>query len=480
MKIAAGMFYHEANSFNPDLVQKEDFVYCEGEEVIKRLYASEVFQRENAEIVPLIYAATLPNGIVDKDAYTYYADRILSILSENKDVDGVFLHLHGSMEVNELGSGEYHLVKSVRDLLGDDVIIGLCLDAHANTDPRLPALVNAMRNYRTVPHQDQDVTEKAVAEHMVDCIKNHKKTIPQFVRLPYAIHPEKALGEAWPLSAIFQKLKELERMEEVAIATLGIGMIWCDCASLATNVAVTPAEERYTDRAMELARELADYVYSFRDSFEFEQLPLSPREAVRHSISCKESPVFVSDSGDNTTGGAVGDHTVMLREYLECSDYNGKRVVVTTVWDEKAVEHCMRYNEGDRITVSIGKDYDDNTRAVTVNGVLKKKGSLYGFMGNEKQAVGKAVTITAGPVDVVITDRPGSFITVGHFEGAGLNISDYHVIVVKQGYLFPELREISELSILALTPGATHQLVENLEYKNIIPPVYPLRYAGKE
>ena len=140
----------------------------------------------------------------------------------------------------------------------------------------------------------------------------------------------------------------------------------------------------------------------------------------------------------------------------------------------------MRYNEGDRITVSIGKDYDDNTRAVTVNGVLKKKGSLYGFMGNEKQAVGKAVTITAGPVDVVITDRPGSFITVGHFEGAGLNISDYHVIVVKQGYLFPELREISELSILALTPGATHQLVENLEYKNIIPPVYPLRYAGKE
>ena len=203
MKIAAGMFYHEANSFNPDLVQKEDFVYCEGEEVIKRLYASEVFQRENAEIVPLIYAATLPNGIVDKDAYTYYADRILSILSENKDVDGVFLHLHGSMEVNELGSGEYHLVKSVRDLLGDDVIIGLCLDAHANTDPRLPALVNAMRNYRTVPHQDQDVTEKAVAEHMVDCIKNHKKTIPQFVRLPMPFILRRCWG-GMALSAIFQ------------------------------------------------------------------------------------------------------------------------------------------------------------------------------------------------------------------------------------------------------------------------------------
>ena len=98
----------------------------------------------------------------------------------------------------------------------------------------------------------------------------------------------------------------------------------------------------------------------------------------------------------------------MLREYLECSDYNGKRVVVTTVWDEKAVEHCMRYNEGDRITVSIGRIMMITPGQVTINGVLKKKGSLYGFMGNEKQAVGKAVTITARPVDVVITDRPGS------------------------------------------------------------------------
>ena len=27
MKIAEGMFYHEANSFNPSMVRKEDLVY---------------------------------------------------------------------------------------------------------------------------------------------------------------------------------------------------------------------------------------------------------------------------------------------------------------------------------------------------------------------------------------------------------------------------------------------------------------------
>ena len=77
-------------------------------------------------------------------------------------------------------------------------------------------------------------------------------------------------------------------MEEVAIATLGIGMIWCDCASLATNVAVTPAEERYTDRAMELARNW-QIMYIHSETALSLSSCLCPREAVRHSISCKES-----------------------------------------------------------------------------------------------------------------------------------------------------------------------------------------------
>ena len=98
----------------------------------------------------------------------------------------------------------------------------------------------------------------------------------------------------------------------------------------------------------------------------------------------------------------------------------------------------------------------------------------------QKASCRESYCITAGPVDVVITDRPGSLITVGHFEGAGLNISDYHVIVVKQGYLFPELRE----NIRIIHTGADSRVLpinwwKTLEYKNIIPPVYPLRYAGK-
>ena len=255
-----------------------------------------------------------------------------------------------------------------------------------------------------MPHTDQDITEQTVARHMVSCILEGKRTVPQYVRLPYAIHPEKALMATWPLCEIYEKLYQMEEQEEVSIASLGIGMVWCDCETMASNVVVTPSSEEYTDYCRNLAQELADYVYSLRDSFDFEQLPLSPHEAVRYSVSFEGAPVYVSDSGDNTTGGAVGDHTIMLREYLNLREYYGKKILVTTVWDEKALEECLKYKEGDQIQVSVGHDYDDNTKAVTVKGRLKKKGKLFGYMGCEHDAVGDVVTIETEHVDVAVRD----------------------------------------------------------------------------
>lgn len=481
MKIAEGMFYHEANSFNPTMVLKEDFIHEEGQDVIERMFATEVFQKEGVDIVPLVYVNTLPNGICSKEAYDFYADRIIELLTQHTDLDGVMLHLHGSLEVEELGSGEYDLIKRIRRLLGNDVIIGLALDAHANNHKKLAGMVNVIRNYRTVPHIDQDVTEQTVARHMIDCIRNNKKTIPQYVRMNYAIHPEKATSATWPLCEIFEMLNEVEKKKEVSVATLGIGMVWCDCETMASNVVVTPSEECYTEECMKIAKRLADDIYNCREDFEFEQLPLIPHEAVRYSLRYPEAPVYLSDSGDNTTGGAVGDHTIILREYLGMREYFGKKVLVTSIWDEKAVAICMEHEEGERITLSVGHDYDENTKAVIVEGTIKKKGKLFGYMGCERDVVGNAVTISTGHVDFVMIDRPGSFITVGHFtEGAGLHLDDYQVVVVKQGYLFAELKKIAKLAILALTPGATHQIIENLNYHKIVPPVYPLHITTLE
>ena len=473
MKIALGMFYHEANSFNPFLAENQHFVYMEGQNVLKTLYATELFEAEKVELVPLICASSMPYGIVARKTYDDFSGRILKIIREHNDLDGVFLHLHGSMEVEGLGSGELDLMTQIREIVGTDVVIGLALDAHANNDPKLAELVNVMRAYRTVPHEDQEQTEKDVAAHMIKCIKGNIRTKPQFVRIPYAIHAEKALGNTWPLKEIFKTLDTLEKEEGISIASLYIGMQWCDCPNLASTITVTPTEEKYSQKAKKAAENLADCVYSFRDSFEFEQLPLTPHEAVRYALRYENSPVFISDSGDNTTGGAVGDHTVLLREFLNCRDYNSKKVLVTNIWDSAAVKECEKWQEGDEITLNVGSNRDEDSASIRVQGILKKKAVLYGYLNVTSDPVGKAMTISVGSLDFVVTDMPSSFITCSHFKGAGLDMSEYQIIVVKQGYLFAELSKLAKLAILALTPGATHQIIENLRYEHIVKPLYP-------
>jgi microcystin degradation protein MlrC len=48
------------------------------------------------------------------------------------------------------------------------------------------------------------------------------------------------------------------------------------------------------------------------------------------------------------------------------------------------------------------------------------------------------------------------------------------VVVVKQGYLFPDLVDHAPRAIMALTPGASDLRLDRLDYRHIPRPVYPL------
>ena len=77
-------------------------------------------------------------------------------------------------------------------------------------------------------------------------------------------------------------------------------------------------------------------------------------------------------------------------------------------------------------------------------------------------AFGMTFVILTGGIDLSV----GSVVAVtGALSG---------VLVIKQGYLFPGLKEVAAYSIMALTPGATDQLTENFDYKTIHRPMFPV------
>ncbi len=473
MKIIIGGLYHESNTFNPLLTEEDHFSLVEGDNVLDRVCSTQVLREAGATVIPSIYATALSSGVVSEKTYRYFADKILTVIKNETDVEGIWLHLHGSMTVENIGSGELQLLKEIREIIGFDIPISLTMDIHGNNADDLKDYANIIRAYRTVPHIDQCETEMITAELLVDAIRNRKKIKPVFVRLPFIIGGEQAIGNKDPLKTIFAKLEEIEKIDGIASASFFIGFSWADTKNTSASIFIIPREESYQQLAKQQANELAEYVFSRRNEFELVSIPLNPEEAIEQAIYSSEKPVFISDSGDNTTGGGIGINTELLSSFLKISDLNNKKVCIASIYDENAYKFSENYQVGEEISLDVGVGMDKNSESVAVKGVVKAKGSLLGYLGGTSDYVGSTCTISVGDIDIVLANKGHSFITMDHFRKAGLNIEDYDIIVVKQGYLFAELAEISKLHYLAITQGATYQLIEDLDFYHIKRPIYP-------
>lgn len=465
MKVLVGCFYHETNTFNPIRTHKEDFVFAEGDAVLERLYSVAAFREQRVDVIPGIYATGLSSGIVTKSAFDFFAGKLLTALQET-EVDGIWLHLHGSMIVEDIGSGELELIKRIRARVGPHLPISLTLDIHGNIPEQFSRHVNIVRAYRTVPHTDQADTERITAQALTAMIGLKEPVTPAFLKLPVIICGEKALGNCEPLQSIFAELAAIEETEGIVTASFFLGHAWSDSAHTGASVFVVPRTRRDAEAAAQACRRLAEFIMGRKHQFDFAARALAPEPALDYALQLEKKPVFVSDSGDNTTAGAPGYNTVLLKLLMK-RDLNGKKAVVASLFDKAAFAELDRYEPGETVSVWVGGGADNDSEKVMITGVLKAKGELLGYLNAENDVVGRVCTLAMGNLDVVIANRGDSFISVRHFVRAGLVFTDYDVIVLKQGYLFDALTKVAQGEVLALTPGATYLQIAELNYVSL-------------
>src|SRR5699024_10380350 len=175
--------------------------------------------------------------------------------------------------------------------------------------------VNIVYFYRTVPHTDQSEVERKSAHLLVEAIKNNAKIKPSFKRLPMIIPGEKALGNSEPLLSMFKKIDELEQRKGIISANFFICHAWSDSENTASSIFVVPESEEYKDLAEQVTEELYHYVYDRRHEFQFDATVLEPEEALDRALREQVKPVFISDSGDNTTRSE--EHTSELQSRFD-------------------------------------------------------------------------------------------------------------------------------------------------------------------
>ena len=243
--------------------------------------------------------------------------------------------------------------------------------------------------------------------------------------------------------------------DPVIDASIFVGYVWADepRASATILISGTGADEMRSE-----AEKIAQHYWDVRDQFAFGVQAGSIDECIQWALAAPEVPVVISDSGDNPTAGGAGDVPIFLERLIA---RNVPDAVVACIGDAPATEICYAAGVGTAVELALGGKLDPiRSRPLTVKGTVKFLFDTNEI--NERQAI-----VQIGGVQVIVAQRRRPFPYIVDFTKLGINPHEHKIVVVKIGYLVPELKALAAKAFLALSPGAVDQDIERLPFKRI-------------
>lgn len=461
MRIAFAGIVHESLIFSPLRSHARDFRVLRGRDLMDSLDVGPTLRELGIEPVPILLATHLaPSGIVDEGAYLAWRDEIVQGLQGAGQLDGVCLVLHGAMTVEHIWNGETDLLREVRAALGDDVPIAARLDPHANVTEEFANKIDTWAVFRTAPHRDATETLARALRLLARRIASGRRSRPVLVRVPMLLPGERATTGVEPMTSLLAMAREIEAMPGILNAEVIIGFGWADTPYSSAGVAVVAEDDAHLPLARREARRLAQAMWDRRHDFAFDQ-EVAPTidEAIGRALAAAEPCVFLADSGDNVTAGAPGDRTDVLSRLLA---RDVPDAVVAGLPTAEGVAACAEAGVGAIVSVSLSNGL---SLTGTVEHVAQPSSDL--------PALATAL-VRAGGVRVILTSIRQAFTTLEQFRRAGVEPLEHKIVVVKLGYLFPELRDAGPREILVLSPGASDMDLRRLPFRYVTRPILPL------
>mgnify|MGYP005803060139 FL=1 len=479
MKVLIGEFITESNENVPYKNEITAYDIAFGDECIRKMHVGDMFAEAGIEVIPTVYAVAGASGVIKRHTFDYIEACFTRTAREHLDeIDGIYLMLHGASEVEGLGSGDHHILKELRKIVGPYIPVMIACDPHGNLCREYVESVQVVRSYRESPHTDSVPTRRIVAGMLCELLKKRENIHAVYRKLPLILGGEQSVSADEPVRSINQYMDELEKDPRILSASWHVGYIRHDCDVAGCGIVVTPAAGADQEYAEEVADRLAKYVWDRRHEFHYTGLTAEPEEALSMALAQEKGPVFITDSGDNVTSGATGWNTYILRQVLAVKDLN-KKVLFASICDPVCYESLKNTEIGEKQHIRLGVGHDAMSEPVELDVIVKSKGDIVraGTLGSQiMKQFGNCVNVNvAGTgIDIVVANSEKTFSSRVIYERAGVNWDDYDITVVKQGYIFPELKAAASFYVMSLTDGATPQNTAAIPFKKIMRPMYPV------
>jgi microcystin degradation protein MlrC len=471
-RIAIAGLAIESSTFSPAVTHSNAFHARRGEEIFSYypFMAADSLNRKRAIWIPTLRGHALPGGIVARETYDSLVNETLGMLKQNGPYDGLFFDIHGAMSVVGLDDPEGDFIVKIREVIGKEPIISTSMDLHGNVTERLAQHSDLITCYRMAPHEDAIESKKRAVDNLLDRIESGKgkPAYKAWIPVPILLPGEKTSTRIEPGKSLYAKVAPAAKQEGVIDAAIWVGYAWADEPRNHAVVMVTGDDKQKVSAA---AEELANSFWQVRSEFEF-VAPTAPLdECLDMAIASKKHPFIISDMGDNPTAGGAGDVTWTLHEIFKRPEFKtdtGPSLIYASIPGPELVQKAIEVGVGGEVSAQAGAAVDNRfAPPIELTGVVSA--IEHGDVHAETEVV-----VKVGSISVIVTKKRKPYHHESDFTNLGLNPRETDIVVVKIGYLVPELYDMRADWIMALTPGGVDQDLERLGYQRIKRPMFPL------
>ena len=471
-RIAIAGLAIESSTFSPAKTVESDFKARVDDDVFSfyPFLEKDSTLRNKVNWIPTLRGHALPGGIVTRETYESLVDKTLEKLEKYLPYDGLFFDIHGAMSVEGIDDPEGDFIKKVRQIVGYDTVISTSMDLHGNVSYDLAKETDLITCYRMAPHEDAIESKRRAVTNLIERLENGKgkPLYKSRIEVPILLPGEKTSTRVEPAKSLYAKVDPETKKEGVLDAAIWVGYPWADEPRNHAVIMVTGDSKEQVKKSSEY---LAKSFWNVKDEFEFIAPVGNLSESVDLAIETKTKPFIISDMGDNPTAGGAGDVTWTLDRLLKRKEFkksDGPSLIYASIPGPKLVEKAKKLKVGDYIEGYVGAEVDNRySPPIFLKGYIRsiKKGDV-----NAKTEI----VVQTGSIFTIVTEKRKPYHYIKDFTDLGLNPFVTDVIVVKIGYLVPELYNINKGWIMALTPGGVDQNIERLDYKRIKRPMFPM------
>lgn len=324
--------------------------------------------------------------------------------------DGVLVANHGAAASEEFPDADGAFCASVRGIVGEDCVVGVCLDMHANLSPLVVQSTNVCVVWRTTPHLDTFERGQKTAELVLASMRGEITPVQWIENPPLIMNISQHFTASEPMLSLCNDAVAANERPAILDTSVAqgypygdvqqLGMAWvaiadgdlaaaksaahwmaqrawgrrealCAPPGLSPADAITEADRLYVapkpqgpnnaelfnprgpDHAMNFVPENGASLQAAAESGDSDGGEGEGDAAA--ALHAHLGPVVIMDIGDNIGGGSTADSTILLSEALQ----QGVSGFLMTLKDPEAVAACTGAGVGASLSLAVGGKTDD-------------------------------------------------------------------------------------------------------------------------